>query len=89
MGGLPGRYGPVAPHGKSPYIMLKTDSLLNHTRELLRRRTQEGTSLLRIAAQSHLPFYWLRKLHAGTVKDPSVNRVQKLYEHLTQSKLLS
>ena len=47
----------------------------------------DGRSLLDIHKQSGLPFYWLRKLYAGSIPDPGVNRVQALYEYLTEAKL--
>lgn len=58
----------------------------------LMRRTQalldsDDRSLAEIFKQSGLPFYWLKKFKAGRIKQPSVNRIQKLYEFLTQSKL--
>lgn len=40
-----------------------------------------------IYKETDLPFYWLRKLSQGEIKDPSVNRVQKLYEYLSGSTL--
>lgn len=40
-----------------------------------------------IARESKLPFYWLRKLRSGNVSDPGVNRVQKLYEFLSEETL--
>jgi hypothetical protein len=40
-----------------------------------------------IAQESELPYYWLKKFSADGVKDPSVNRVQKLYEYLTKKPL--
>lgn len=59
-------------------------SLLRHTQQHLRK---DGRSLFTIAQESGLPFYWLRKFATGEVKSPSVNRVQRLYEFLTKSKL--
>ena len=48
-----------------------------------RRKT---TSLFAIAEQSHVPFYWLRKFAAGAIANPSVNRVEQLFNWLTASK---
>ena len=31
--------------------------------------------------ETRIPFYWLRTFAAGGFKNPSVNRVQYLYEH--------
>lgn len=59
-------------------------TLYERTRQLLRadRRT-----VFDIANDSGLPFYWLRKVHAGEINDPGVNRIQRLYEFLTSSTL--
>lgn len=40
-----------------------------------------------IAIAAKLPYYWLKKFSSGTIKDPSVNRVEKLYEYLAKRKL--
>jgi hypothetical protein len=44
--------------------------------------------LVKISYETDIPFYWLRKFAAGAYQNPSVNRVQWLYEHLTNSKLV-
>lgn len=44
-------------------------------------------TLIDIHKASGLPFYWLKKFSAGEIRDPSVNKVQKLYEFLTKRKL--
>lgn len=44
-------------------------------------------SLPEIYKETGLPYYWLKKFSADEVKDPSVNRVQYLYEFLTSKKL--
>lgn len=36
-----------------------------------------------IYKETDLPFYWLRKLYDGKIENPSVNRIQRLYEYLT------
>jgi len=43
--------------------------------------------LSEIYRDSGLPFYWLVKFRRGLIKDPSVNRVQRLYEFLTKQRL--
>lgn len=58
-------------------------SLMRETGRLL-----EGADLIQISAETSLSFYWLKKLAAGQFRNPSVNRVQFLYEHLTKSPLL-
>lgn len=55
-------------------------SLLAKTRELL-----TGKDLISISHETGLPFYWLRSL--ATTENPSVNRVQTLYEYLTKRTL--
>ena len=39
-------------------------------------------------AETRLPFYWLQKFAGGGFRNPSVNRVQFLYEHLLSTKLI-
>jgi len=46
-------------------------------------RLLEGRDLLQVYEETRLPYYWLRKFAAGAYKNPSVNRVQFLFEHLT------
>lgn len=55
-------------------------SLMTRTRELLKTSEQ---GFLEIYSETGLPFYWLRKFSNGEFRNPSVNRVQFLYEHLT------
>jgi len=59
-------------------LMMTTLKLLHESKE-----SQEA-----IARGAGVSFYWLRKFAGGAPKDPSVNRVQKVYEYLTKSKLL-
>lgn len=61
-------------------------SLMQQTRELLKA---SELGLLGIYKSSGLPFYWLRKFASGEFRNPSVNRVQFLYEHLTSKPLLN
>lgn len=37
--------------------------------------------------ETGIPFYWLRQFKAGYFPNPSVNRVQYLYEYLMKGKL--
>lgn len=37
--------------------------------------------------QAGVSFYWLKQFRDGAIVDPSVNRVQKLYEFLIGKKL--
>lgn len=39
-------------------------------------------SLVTLAQETKLPFYWLKAFKSGGIANPSVNRIQKLYEHL-------
>jgi predicted transcriptional regulator len=64
----------------------KTLSLMNETLRLLKERNQ---TLPEVASATDIPFYWLRKFHYGEVKNPSVNRIQKLYEFLSGRKLIN
>ena len=48
----------------------------------------KGQDLLTIYNATGLSFYWLRKFQAGEIKDPSVNRVQRLYEYLSGKRLV-
>lgn len=60
-------------------------SLLARTRELLLTCDQ---SYLTIYLATGLKPNWLSKLAQARLPDPSVNKVQKLYEHLTATKLI-
>lgn len=60
------------------------NNLCERTLTLLRKNK---TPLPDLAQQAGLPYYWLKSFKSGTINDPSVNRVQQLYEHLTGKKL--
>ena len=62
----------------------KQGSLLVKTRYLLER---DKRGLLDIHKETDIPFYWLKKFSSGGFDNPSVNRVQFLYEFLTGAKL--
>jgi hypothetical protein len=57
--------------------------------ETLRELRSRRASLIDIHRRTGLPFYWLRHFASEEIKDPSVNRVQALYEHLTGRKLIA
>jgi hypothetical protein len=57
-------------------------SLMARTIELL-----NGQDLLELYSETSIPYYWLRTFARGVYKNPSVNRVQFLYEYLTQKSL--
>lgn len=44
-------------------------------------------TLLQLHEESGIPFYWLKKFSANEMANPSVNRVQELYEFLSRRKL--
>lgn len=60
-------------------------SLMTETLRLLKDRNQ---TLPTIMVATGIPFYWLRKFSAGQIRQPSVNRIQKLYEYLSGRQLL-
>lgn len=60
--------------------VFEEQSLMSQTWRLLKYR---GQTLAEIQAGTGIPHYWLRKFLGREIKDPSVNRVQKLYEYLT------
>lgn len=64
--------------------LMPVGSLHQRTRELL--KTSEK-SLPVIYRESGISFFWLRKFSSGELKNPSVNKVQQLYEFLTGKKL--
>lgn len=40
-----------------------------------------------IFAETGLPFYWIKDMQVGKSGDPSVNRIQYLYEYLSSQEL--
>jgi hypothetical protein len=59
-------------------------TLLERTRALL---AQTDQTYVEIYTATQLDPNWLSALLRGKIADPSVNKVQRLYEHLTQRKL--
>lgn len=59
--------------------VFQPQSLMLETHRLLKERKQ---TLAQIHTSTGLPFHWLTKFLGNEIKDPSVNRVQKLYEFL-------
>lgn len=57
-----------------------------HDRTLLLLK-ESGATLPEIYKETHLPYYWLKKFSSGEIRDPSVNRVQRLYEFLSGKRL--
>lgn len=68
---------------KKPDTFDQPNSLMLETIRLAKERKLQD-----VFFETHIPFYWLNKFVAGTYKNPSVNRVQYLYEYLTGSKLI-
>lgn len=60
-------------------------SLYEETVKLL----NNGADISQVAANTNLQYDWVNKLKRGDIKDPSVNKVQAVYEHLTGRPLLS
>lgn len=68
----------------TPTVPDRPGSLLEKTQALLER---DERSLYQISQATGLPFYWLKKFREGGIKDPSVNRIQELYEKLSGKKI--
>lgn len=67
------------------------ETLMEHTRKLLRESPQSIPEVYHGMSMqgSEVSYYWLRKFSAGNVSDPSVNKVQELYEYLTGKPLIT
>lgn len=61
-------------------------SLHSKTLQLLK---ESGKKPQDIYAETGLPFYWVKKFLTNGFENPSVNRVQFLYEYLTNTNLVS
>lgn len=59
--------------------------LMKKTRILL---LKDERTLLEMYRDTAIPYFWLKKFAAEGFKNPSVNRVQFLYEYLSGQKLL-
>lgn len=59
-------------------------SLMQRTIALAKEKEKDAVTL---HTETGLPFYWLKKFLSNGFQNPSVNRVQCLYEHLAGSKL--
>jgi hypothetical protein len=60
-------------------------SLMAETAKLLK---ESGKAPQDIYAETGLPFHWVKKFATGEFENPSVNRVQFLYEYLSGNALL-
>lgn len=59
-------------------------TLLKRTRTLI---TESGKTHMQICIATGLQINWISGVATGRIKDPSVNRIQKLYEYLAGKKL--
>jgi hypothetical protein len=69
---------------QKPILREPEGTLLRVTLEKLKSDKRSSSE---ISLATGLPLAWLVSLRRGSVKNPSVNRVQKLYEQLTRKKL--
>lgn len=54
-----------------------------HEKTLLLLKAQENKkTLVQIHHETRIPFHWLSAFRQEVMRNPSVNRVQRLYEHL-------
>ena len=63
----------------------RPQSLMTKTKELM---DAHSLTIVELHVASNISYYWLMKFSAGKFKNPSVNRVQYLYEFLTGTQLL-
>lgn len=56
-------------------------TLLNETKRLLEERKGEWPD---IGRDTGLGYQWISKVMQGRIKDPGVNKVEKIYRHLRQ-----
>lgn len=59
-------------------------TLHRKTLDLLRK---DDRSTLEIAEAAKVPYHWLAVLRRGGIKNPSVDRIVRLYEHLNGTPL--
>lgn len=65
-------------HDEPQSLMLVTAILLKNDKRTLRM----------LSDAMGVPFFWLKKFSAGEIKNPSVNRVQYVFEFLAKRKLV-
>jgi len=63
----------------------KEQSLMQASRKLL---GDHELDFVGVTLATGIPYHWLSKFSAGEFKNPSVNRVQCLYEFLTGTKII-
>lgn len=59
-------------------------TLYEKTLELINK---DGVSLGELSKRTGISYDWLNKLKRGTIQDPSVNKIQKVYENLAKTPL--
>jgi hypothetical protein len=69
-----------------------TEELFDQPSELMlavvnHLKTKRDKDLLEVWKETGVPYFWLRKLAAGRIQNPGVNRTQFLYEYFTGRKL--
>lgn len=65
---------------------MATPLLLDKTKLLLKQSMLEPVE---IAAGANVSYDWLIKLKSDKIKDPSVNKVQAVYEYLSERPLFT
>lgn len=65
---------------------MPSGKLLAHTLELVRNRPRAVTYEL-MQKKTRIPVSWMQALMTGKIKEPSVNRIEKLYVYFTGSQL--
>ncbi len=63
----------------------KESPILTAVMEIISKKRDK--ELMQMWRDTGIPYFWLRKLYKGDIKNPGVNRVHYLYEHLTGKKL--
>ncbi len=61
--------------------------LLDKTKQLLKQKSSDEIMIM--VNELGLTYDWLIKLRSDKIKDPSVNKVQAVYEHLTGKPLFT
>lgn len=69
---------------KTTFIPKKRGTLFQETLDLLR---EDPRTMSEIAEQTGFNYDWLLKFYYSRIPDPSVNRVQELYEKLSGKKI--
>ena len=62
----------------------ETGALMAKVQAMLK---EDERTLLKVFEDTQIPYYWLRTFAAGGYKNPSVNRIEKLYEYLAGKNL--